>query len=114
MKAKILIIGAAALAIVPSVASSQVAPGQGQYNGWGYSHTNSGNATGQPGADCELLTQSGNGSTPGNAAGASGSPFGPDGTAGKKYAGEQPQNSRNTANSSQYDAACRDTPRSPQ
>ena len=50
----------------------------------------------------------------GNAAGASGSPFSPDGTAGKKYAGEQPQNSRNTANSSQYDAACRDTPRSPQ
>lgn len=114
MKTKILMTGAAALLFAPGVASSQVAPGQGQFNGKGYDHSNSGNATGQPGADCELLVGSGNGSTPGNASGAPGSPFNPDGNAGKKYAGEQPQNSRNSANSSQYDAACRDTPRSPQ
>ena len=114
MKARILIMGAVALALAPSLASAQTpAPGNGQFNGQGYNHTNSGNATGQPGADCETLVL-GDGSTPGNASSASGSPFNPDGNAGKKYAGEQAQNSRNSANSSQYDAACRPTPRSPQ
>jgi hypothetical protein len=112
MRATILTIGAAALAFTPGIALSQVAPGQGQFNGQGYNHTNSGNANGQPGADCEQLILDNQGSTPGNASGAPGSPFNPDGNAGKKYAGEQPQNSRNSANSSQYDAACRDTPHS--
>jgi hypothetical protein len=37
---------------------------------------------------------------------APGSAFNPDGTAGTKYAGQQPQNSRNTASVSQYDVAC--------
>jgi len=37
---------------------------------------------------------------------APGSAFNPDGVSGSKYAGEQPQNSRNTASVSQYDAAC--------
>jgi len=112
MKAQILIISAFAFAIAPAPASAQTpAPGNGQFNGKGYTHTNSGNANGQPGADCEELLSSGDGSTPGNAASAPGSPFNPDGNAGKHYAGEQQQNSRNSANSSQYDAACRDTPR---
>jgi hypothetical protein len=106
MKATILLVGAAALALTPAIASAQTAPGNGQYNGSGYWHTNSGNANGQPGASCEDLPA---GSTPGNSASApgGGSPFsGEDSTAGTHYAGSQPQNSRNSANSSQYDVAC--------
>ena len=57
--------------------------------------------TGQPSQDCETL-----GNQPGNSMSAPGSAFNPDGTAGGKYAGEQPQNSRNTASVSQYDVAC--------
>ena len=57
--------------------------------------------TGQPNQNCETL-----GNTPGNAASAPGSAFNPDGNAGTKYAGQQPQNSRNTASVSQYDVAC--------
>lgn len=115
MKAKILMMGAAALAVAPSLASAQSSPpGNGQFNGTNYWHSNSGNANGQPGADCELLVANNVGATPGNSSSASGSAFNPEGNAGTHYAGEQPQNSRNTANSSQYDAACRPTPRSPQ
>jgi hypothetical protein len=57
--------------------------------------------TGQPNQSCEDL-----GNRPGNAANAPGSAFNPDGNAGTHYAGEQPQNSRNTASVSQYDTAC--------
>ena len=107
MKAMILTLGAAALAFSPASAPAQTAP---QSNG----HTHDGNASGQPGADCETLVETNQGATPGNSANAPGSAFNPDGNAGKHYAGEQPQNSRNSASSSQYDAACRPTPRSPQ
>ena len=62
--------------------------------------------TGQPGADCEDLVADGLGATPGNSSSAPGSAFNPDGNAGTHYAGEQPQNSRNTASVSQYDTAC--------
>jgi hypothetical protein len=62
--------------------------------------------TGQPGADCEDLVADGLGTTPGNSSTAPGSAFNPDGNAGTHYAGEQPQNSRNTASVSQYDTAC--------
>ena len=106
MKATILMLGATALAFAPAFASAQTAPGNGQYNGSGYWHLNSGNANGQPGASCEDLPA---GSTPGNAGSApgGGSPFtGEDSKAGQKYAGSQPQNSRNTASVSQYDVAC--------
>jgi hypothetical protein len=58
---------------------------------------------GQPNASCGSLTAP---NTPGNAAGAPGSAFNPDGKAGTVYAGEQPQNSRNPVSVSQYDAAC--------
>lgn len=75
-------------------------------NGGGYDHANSPqHATGQPMQSCETT-----GSPPGNSASAPGSAFNPNGTAGKKYAGEQPQNSRNTASSSQYDVACANQP----
>lgn len=57
--------------------------------------------TGQPNKSCETTPN-----TPGNSATAPGSAFNPDGKAGTVYAGEQPQNSRNTASVSQYDVAC--------
>ncbi|HLO20449.1 MAG TPA: hypothetical protein VK192_08140 [Sphingomicrobium sp.] len=112
MRTKILLLGAAAMALVPAFASAQTAPGNGQYNGTGYNHSNSGNANGQPNQDCEEIVADG-GSTPGNSASApgGGSPFGgEDSTAGSHYAGSQPQNSRNSANASQYDVACANQP----
>src|SRR6266567_9569806 len=58
--------------------------------------------TGQPNKSCETTPN-----TPGNSASAPGSAFNPTpGTAGTVYAGEQTQNSRNTASVSQYDVAC--------
>lgn len=104
MRATILWLGAACLASAPGLASAQTAPGNGQNNGTGYWHLNSGAAVGQPGAECEDLIAQGEGATPGRAADNGQSAFG--GFAGTKYAGEQPQNSRNTASSSQYDTAC--------
>ena len=62
-------------------------------------------ATGQPNQSCESSP-----STPGNSASGSGSAFNPDGTAGTKYAGQQPQNSNNPNSVSQYDVACSKQP----
>ena len=73
----------------------------GASNGVGYTHLNGPATTGQPGASCETTPN-----TPGQSSSAPGSAFNPDGTAGSVYAGEQPQNSRNTASVSQYDSAC--------
>ena len=61
--------------------------------------------TGQPNQSCETTPI-----TPGKAATAPGSAFNPSGKAGTVYAGEQPQNSRNTASVSQYDVACFEQP----
>ena len=78
-------------------------------NGGGFDHMNSPqHVTGQPGQDCEALIASGTGSDPGNSASTGHSAFG--GSAGDKYAGSQPQNSRNTASVSQYDQACSKQP----
>ena len=86
--------------------TTTTAPGNGQTNGAGYNHMNSGQAKGQPNQSCETT-----GSPPGNAGSAPGSAFNQDGgTAGGKYAGEQTQNSRNTASVSQYDVACANQP----
>jgi hypothetical protein len=110
MKATILLLGAATLALAPAFASAQTSPpGNGQYNGNNYWHTNGPASTGQPGADCEDIVANG-GSTPGNSSSAPGSAFNPNGNAGTHYAGEQPQNSRNTASVSQYDVACAHQP----
>jgi hypothetical protein len=98
---------AAALMLSPVVASAQTAPGQGQYNGSGYWHENSGAAIGQPDVECEDLIEEGEGAIPGGAFNGS-SAFG--GFAHSRYAGEQPQNSRNTASQSQYDVACEKQP----
>src|SRR5512146_2975937 len=57
--------------------------------------------TGQPNQSCEDA-----GVTPGQASGAPGSAFNPNGVAGTVYAGEQPQNSNNPHSVSQYDVAC--------
>lgn len=114
MKSKLLLIGAAAIVLTPALASAQKTspPGNGQNNGTGYWHSNSGNANGQPNQSCEDIVAAG-GSTPGNSASApgGGSPFsGEDSTGGSHYAGSQPQNSRNTASVSQYDVACSNQP----
>lgn len=113
MKATILLLGATALALTPTIASAQLnpAPGQGQFNGTGYNHSNSGNAYGQPGDTCQLINN-GN-STPGNAGSApgSGSPFDfADTNSGAQYAGSSVNNARNTASVSQYDVACANQP----
>ena|SRR5947209_8351132 len=112
MKTTILLLGATTLALAPAFASAQTAPGNGQFNGNGYWHLNSGNANGQPGQTCQDIIAAG-GSSPGNAGSApgSGSPFDfADTNSGAKYAGSQPQNSRNTASVSQYDVACLNQP----
>ena len=59
--------------------------------------------TGQPGEECG---EDGALNRPGHAEDARGSAFNEDGVAGEHYAGEQPQNSKNTASVSQYDTAC--------
>jgi hypothetical protein len=114
MKASILMIGAVAVTLNAPLASAQTSPpGNGQFNGANYWHSNSGNAFGQPGADCEELVADQEGATPGNSGSApgGGSPFtGVGSTAGTQYAGSQPQNSRNTASVSQYDVACSNQP----
>jgi hypothetical protein len=107
MKATIFLVGAAAFALTPAIASAQTAPGNGQNNGNGYWHTNGPTTTGQPGADCEEIIANG-GSSPGQAADNGHSAF--LGSAGDRYAGSQPQNSRNTASVSQYDVACANQP----
>ncbi len=58
-------------------------------------------AGGQPNQSCQAEP-----STPGHAASAPGSAFNTSGTAGGVYAGQQPQNSKNTHSVAQYDVAC--------
>jgi len=120
-----LLAAAAALAIAPALAAAAPPSGSPSEvhgppttttatptpsatgNGGGYNHLNSPqHATGQPMQSCETT-----GSPPGHSGTAPGSAFNQDGgTAGSKYAGEQPQNSRNTASVSQYDTACANQP----
>ena len=63
----------------------------------------SGGSTGQPNQSCGSTTAP---STPGHASTAPGSAFNPSGKAGPVYAGQQPQNSKNSHSVSQYDCAC--------
>jgi len=83
--------------------STQTHTSQGSTHGKGWDHMNGPSTTGQPGVECgegDALNR------PGRAADAPGSAFNEDGKAHSVYAGEQPQNSRNTASVSQYDTAC--------
>ncbi len=82
---------------MPSLRTNSGAPHMAQPSSLGPTHT------GQPNQSCGSTTAP---NTPGRAAQAPGSAFNPSGHAGTVYAGEQPQNSRNTASVSQYDAAC--------
>ena len=79
--------------------SMQTHMGQGATHGQGWDHMNGPERTGQPGVECEEMR-------PGHSSTAPGSAFNEEGRAGTRYAGEQPQNSRNTASISQYDVAC--------
>ena len=101
---------AGALALLPAVAVAAPAgtTSQGSIHGKGWAHQNGPATTGQPGVECG---EEGALNRPGRAESAPGSAFNPDGTAGTHYAGEQPQNSRNTASVSQYDTACAHQPK---
>jgi len=82
-----------------SASQSSMPTSLGSTNGAGWDHMNGPtHATGQPNQSCETT-----GTTPGRAGSAPGSAFNPDGKAGTQYAGEKPQNSRNSASVSQYD-----------
>ena len=106
MRAKLLALGAVAMAFAPTAASAQLtpAPGQGQYNGAGYIHMNGPTTSHQPNQDCEMLIADHSGADPGNSASSGHSAFG--GSAGDVYAGSAVQNARNTQSVSQYDVAC--------
>ena len=80
MRAKILLIGATALAFASSLASA--APGgngstsTGSTTGVGYNHLNSGNAFGQPSQSCQDINGGNTGAFyPGNTSNAPGSAF---------------------------------------
>jgi hypothetical protein len=91
-------IAAGAIALAPAIAFA--APGNG--NGPPAPGSISPNHdTSQPDQSCEIL-----GNQPGHSTSSPGSAFSPDGTGGAHYAGEQPQNTKNTASVSQYDVAC--------
>lgn len=113
MKAKILLMGAVALACAPTLTSA--AP---PTTSNGAAHSGDPVAAGQPGQDCVDLVNdpSGSFSFPGHSTTSPGSAFNedPGGTAGAHYAGEQTQNTINKATSSQYDVACLHNQSSPQ
>lgn len=96
----------------PHIPSPTTAPGNGQYNGSGYNHMNSGMAKGQPNQSCQTINGGNTGPDyPGNTSTAPGSAFNEtNGNAGPRYAGSQLQNARNTASVSQYDVACANQP----
>jgi hypothetical protein len=62
-------------------------------------------STGQPNQSCQAGANY-PANTPGNSYNSPGSAFDPNGVADSKYAGTQPQNSRNPNSVSQYDVAC--------
>ena len=109
MKAILLLAAAGAMALVPATLSAAPGNSQGSTNGAGWDHLNGPpeGQTGQQFLECEE-----DGPTPGRAGEApgGGSAFVEGGNAGSHYAGEQPQNSRNTASVSQYDTACANQP----
>ena len=101
MKNTMLLLAAGAMALSPTAILAK--PVTTTQQGAGWDHLNGPATTGQPGAECGDEDAP---NTPGQASSAPGSAFNPDGTAHGVYAGEQPQNSRNTASVSQYDSAC--------
>jgi hypothetical protein len=104
MKMITLFAAVGAMALAPGVVSAAAPSG----NATGWDHFNGPDSTGQPGVECGEDEAP---NIPGQSDAARGSPFNEEGIAGTKYAGEQPQNSRNSASVSQYDAACLIHPR---
>ena len=87
------------------MSAAPASPNSPTGNGGGYNHSNMPqHQTGQPMQSCETT-----GHPPGGSGSAPGSAFS-GGTADEKYAGTQPQNSRNSASVSQYDVACANQP----
>ena len=102
MKRKLLLVGAAAIILTPSLASAAPRQPSAQTN------TQTPVAQGQPNQSCQDINGGNTGpSYPGHTETAPGSAFNEtNGIAGSKYAGSQPQNSNNPASVSQYDVAC--------
>jgi hypothetical protein len=109
MKAITLLAAAGAIAFAPVTAIAAPGNSHGSTNGTGWNHLK-GPEEGQTGQ--KFLECGEDGPTPGHAGQApgGGSAFVEGGNAGSHYAGEQPQNSRNTASVSQYDTACANQP----
>ena len=103
MKSNLLLLGAAAMVLMPSVAGA--VPTQP-------SNTQTPVAQGQPNQSCQLINGGNTGpSYPGHTTTAPGSAFNEtNGIAGSMYAGSQPQNSNNPASVAQYDVACSKQP----
>lgn len=100
MKRLVYLFAACVMTLSPGATLAKPSNSHGATNGTGWDHFNGpSHSTGQPGAECEDVR-------PGHASSAPGSAFNPDGNAGTRYAGEQPQNSRNSSSISQYDVAC--------
>ncbi len=103
MTRMVTLFAATAISLAPAVAfaqanqSSPPAPGS----------ISPAHDTSQPGVECGEDEALG---SPGQASGAPGSAFNEDGTGHEHYAGEQDQNSKNTASVSQYDVACLHAP----
>lgn len=97
------LMAAGAIALAPAVSLAGPGSPKGAATGWDHLNGPDPSQLGQPGAECGSAEAP---NRPGNAEFAPGSAFNPDGTAGTMYAGEQPQNSRNSASVSQYDSAC--------
>ena len=100
-----LLIGSALISLsIPTLAVAKPNATPAPHHGTTTTELRGPSKTGQPGVECG---DPGATRTPGRASSARGSAFNEEGVAGTKYAGEQPQNSRNTASVSQYDVACR-------
>jgi hypothetical protein len=103
MKSNLLLLGAAAMALMPSLAAAgPPQPSNTQTN------TQTPVAQGQPNQSCQDVNGGNTGPYyPGHTSTAPGSAFNEtNGIAGGMYAGSQPQNSNNPASVSQYDVAC--------
>jgi len=103
MKSNLLLLGAAAMVLTPSLAAAKpTQPSSTQTN------TQTPVAQGQPNQSCQDINGGNTGTSyPGHTTTAPGSAFNEtNGIAGGMYAGSQPQNSNNPAAVSQYDVAC--------
>jgi hypothetical protein len=109
MKRMFTLLAAGAIVLAPAVYArpTSTPPGPGSISPTA--------TTGQPGVECDEGTPPGNSGEEHGNPDVNGSPFG-EGTSvsGSHYAGEQPQNSKNTASVSQYDIACFRGPNRPQ